>query len=1045
MEGVAAFALACGVMQTISFGLEITSLCRRLYENKSPAPGADKLRSGLQTAAQNLNRSVISTPTPVAQKEERQLQTIAKDLIDIVEELQKELDKAGSGSQPSRRKALGKALKYTLLGGKSKVEELEKCLKNSQNAMETHILIALREKTEVIETATRGGFDSIDRQLQDFLIHLEDGQLTLSKLIDRESGEVRSVVREEAERTRAHLNTHFQATNNAVATANTDTKSHIDAHRSAQVSDNQLQTFKRSLEYPEMNARRNMAAINDIHEGTFHWVLHEATTDNHTPLKWPSFTEWLRSEEKTYWICGKPGSGKSSLIRFLLDETDTKIFLQQWKSDAEILSSFIWEAGSPMQRSQKGILASLLHQLLEISAEAAIPPSTNSATSSKVFLSDWSMSALRVHFLHALDMIAKPVCIFIDGLDEIDQQEFDGSIGLLNLIDNIAAHPNVKLCLGSREEGVFIDKLSAWHRLRLQDLTNSDIRKHVDETLINIEPSPVGRPLSEKELSELADMIVERAQGVFLWANYVTKSIRRGLFASDHWNQLRQRIEDLPGNVEALYLQMWNRLNKEDKHIYRKDSALYFRLVLDERPSLFQMLLCSAPALLRAFLAGGSEITEEYLLEQFTTFQRQLLARCANLVEISFNKGNHDRGPLGQLCSRRTEVTFIHKSAHAFLKDTPDGRWILEPEKRKAIELRYLAELSVIPDYIISNRASAWHHLNLLEDYLLERPPHTDSLEVQLLNVVASALMRSPWAQEDEKHEHYFVKLSAWAGSMAYVKAYIQDPPAETSGLNANLKSELLAYTCQKLWYKYAHTPGEDSEPWLRNVPLVSWLLAENADCNMPFLVSVSGTYQTAFITFLLVFDQYLESSLTRQDLSTIAPQLLKLLSGFLEHGADTETRICLSVGELGHRLKYGSCWQHLKIIGFGDLLYVTAKMKPCDIFYRTREALSDCIDQYADYTDTHRLEKFLNNISAEQPSLLYLEEGETEDVVQWLVEHGPIPPEIALAYDPKTALVEHLETSIPSIADFSHIDWSYNPDYDKLIATPPFDRIFPR
>ncbi|KAM0392173.1 hypothetical protein ACHAPZ_011046 [Fusarium culmorum] len=66
-----------------------------------------------------------------------------------------------------------------------------------------------------------------------------------------------------------------------------------------------------SLRYKEMNMRE--LAIAEPYEDTFRWIL-ETDNVHHRDTK---FKAWLSSASQLYWITGKAGSGKSTLMKFL--------------------------------------------------------------------------------------------------------------------------------------------------------------------------------------------------------------------------------------------------------------------------------------------------------------------------------------------------------------------------------------------------------------------------------------------------------------------------------------------------------------------------------------------------------------------------------------------------------------------------------------------------------------------------------------------------------------------------------------------------------
>ena len=125
-----------------------------------------------------------------------------------------------------------------------------------------------------------------------------------------------------------------------------------------------------SLVFPEMSHRE--LEIADAHKNTFSWLLRDMPSPDsdeggsvHPSRPWNSFIEWLRKGTGTYWVSGKAGSGKSTLVRYMIQNPQTLLQLSLWSSqDKPILSTFyFWNSGTPLQRSQEGLLRSLLHRV----------------------------------------------------------------------------------------------------------------------------------------------------------------------------------------------------------------------------------------------------------------------------------------------------------------------------------------------------------------------------------------------------------------------------------------------------------------------------------------------------------------------------------------------------------------------------------------------------------------------------------------------------------------------------------------------------------
>lgn len=490
--------------------------------------------------------------------------------------------------------------------------------------------------------------------------------------------------------------------------------------RDEQLAQHHYDCLLQSLRYPEMNERRT--TIEKSHQNTFKWIYsgrgsrksksrseqvddeNESRENEDEPIdgedeqidddeneqindednkinNWDSFTQFLKGPDKMYWIRGKAGSGKSCLMKFVLQERQTKDAFAQWRpqSSTTFLSHFFWNSGSNMQNSLKGFLMSLMYQLLEHSSmRAHTLLSENPHILRYRNNGDWAISeligVLKQSAVYEPD--ANAICIFIDGLDEVDQ-DF-GNFSLIKLVKDLSLSNNVKLCVSSRPEAEFKTFLSACPHLKLEDLTRKDMVTMTRDTLKDIFGS-LGR-IDRDKLQRLIRMTVEKAEGVFLWVSYVLKSLEKGLIRFDTWEDLEKRLNMLPKGVASLYRDMWKRLN-EDETLWREDAAWYFKYLLEYGKSLLRgdedmilLTLSKNPSLCDKIIQDRAYDEDEFWTHCLET-ESQMTARCAGLLE--FHRFQYHEPDNSAKTSWGT-IEFIHRSAREFLETTDDGQDILK-------------------------------------------------------------------------------------------------------------------------------------------------------------------------------------------------------------------------------------------------------------------------------------------------------------------------------------------------------------------------------
>jgi hypothetical protein len=426
-------------------------------------------------------------------------------------------------------------------------------------------------------------------------------------------------------------------------------------------------------------------AVLEAYPETFEWAFQGSRKGQ---VLCNNLSDWLKVGTGVYWINGKAGSGKSTLMKHLFEDPRTRRKLQAWATATDsashhvnlpplcVASFFFWNTGSMEQRSQTGLLRCLLHQVLSNFQDLipiAFPEkyaraySQSVATESNVSTMYFSLRELMTAFKEIIgqSLIPLKLCLLIDGLDEFDGDHEE----LAKLFKLVAQSSNVKICLSSRPWQVFQDGFGSLPNLRLQDLTYLDIYKYVKG---KFEQSEAFQKLSKKDTASesLVQEIVEKANGVFLWVRIVVKSLIRGINNHDDIAILQQRLHLLPSELKPLYDHI---LNNHIEPVYKPWASRAFQIlktsreVLDHDQKLFHSSTDKYLSILEFLFAIDQHLDIEAVsrLDQKSVMSRceeiaiQLNVRCSGLLEIS--NGSEFRTP-------KDRVAYMHRTVGDFLE-----------------------------------------------------------------------------------------------------------------------------------------------------------------------------------------------------------------------------------------------------------------------------------------------------------------------------------------------------------------------------------------
>ena len=181
----------------------------------------------------------------------------------------------------------------------------------------------------------------------------------------------------------------------------------------AQKLDNEVKVID-SLRFEALEARHSR--IVEANEGTFEWILDHQNDTN------TSFMDWISSSHGIYWITGKAGSGKSTLMKYRCNNDYVRQRIRTWAGSktAYIASFFFWNPGTDMQKSQQGLLQTLLYDILRQSPgliPQIMPERWNNTWQQRWTLNELMMAFAKLKSLDSPDSLR--FVFFIDELDEL--------------------------------------------------------------------------------------------------------------------------------------------------------------------------------------------------------------------------------------------------------------------------------------------------------------------------------------------------------------------------------------------------------------------------------------------------------------------------------------------------------------------------------------------------------------------------------------------------------------------------------------------------
>ena len=372
-----------------------------------------------------------------------------------------------------------------------------------------------------------------------------------------------------------------------------------------------------------MDAR--YATIKTAHTKTCRWLL-----------KKPKYRDWLDINKATdnhgfLWIRGKPGSGKSTLMKFAVGNAR--------KATTDTVVSFFFNArGEDLDKSTLGMYQSLLYQILKEIPDLQIVLDRLRPTIPQEEFYTWKRDDLQNLFTAAIQSLGQHrLTCFIDALDECEEGQIRELVAFFERLDQIAIDSQIHfhVCLSSRHYPHISIRNGVQLTLEGQEGHEEDIARYLSSEL------KAGRG---KQFDAIKEEILKRSSGIFFWVVLVVQILNKEY---DHGrvHALWRRLREIPDGLDKLF---------ED--ILTRDKENMEELVLCLQWILYAERPLKREEVFHAILSG----TDPEALS--VSMSEEITAQDMERFILSCSKGLAETTKL-----KVQTVQFIHESVRDFL------------------------------------------------------------------------------------------------------------------------------------------------------------------------------------------------------------------------------------------------------------------------------------------------------------------------------------------------------------------------------------------
>ncbi|KAK3688957.1 small s protein [Podospora appendiculata] len=392
----------------------------------------------------------------------KQIKTIAAEIEVLAEEIASRLDECNTRTGQIGFKHFRDVIVVVWRGMRMDPDAQMKRLEALRNEIQSELLVSLTKKLDWVGIQSTKGFQKLD-----------DG----FKALIGDTMKVLENSEDSAQQRHGQIMEQFQNLN--LAAMQPAKGGDSDAVKQGMIED-----LKERLWYSSMKHRHH--AIRVAHRKTFEWIF---TGQRKTAESNTTFMEWISAGNGLFWVSGRAGTGKSSLMRFLEDDPRTLPVFQTWAGERPlVLATFYF----------------------------------------------WNSEAAG---------------LIIDGLDEFEATSSE-QMRIAEILCQASRSPDLKIVVSSRPENAFETAFRNSTKLRLRQLTQADRRLYVFDKLSAV--PRLQTIATDEEQQFLFDLVVERSEGIFLWVHLAVETLIQEIAVSMGISKLENVIKGIPSGRKEL-------------------------------------------------------------------------------------------------------------------------------------------------------------------------------------------------------------------------------------------------------------------------------------------------------------------------------------------------------------------------------------------------------------------------------------------------------------------------------------------------------------